>query len=87
MVVTVNGNMSEAEKEMYVKMLKDNHPDKIFKTINITVDGEYVDVNYTYDTVPFDRIRRITGYLVGNMSRWNDGKLAEEHDRVKHGVA
>ena len=23
----------------------------------------------------------------GNMSRWNDGKLAEEHDRVKHGVA
>lgn len=32
----------------------------------------------------FKRIRRITGYLVGDMSRWNDGKRAEEADRVKH---
>lgn len=34
--------------------------------------------------VPFERIRRITGYLVGNMSKWNDAKRAEERDRVKH---
>ncbi|MBQ3379542.1 MAG: hypothetical protein IJG50_06720 [Clostridia bacterium] len=34
--------------------------------------------------VPFERIRRITGYLVGDMTRWNDAKLAEERDRVKH---
>lgn len=34
--------------------------------------------------VPFQRIRRITGYLVGDMNRWNDGKRAEERDRVKH---
>ena len=32
----------------------------------------------------FDRIRRITGYLVGTIDRWNDGKRAEEADRVKH---
>ena len=32
----------------------------------------------------FQRIRRITGYLVGDMSKWNNGKTAEEHDRVKH---
>ena len=31
-----------------------------------------------------ERIRRITGYLVGTMDRWNDAKKAEEHDRVKH---
>jgi ribonucleoside-triphosphate reductase len=35
----------------------------------------------------FERIRRITGYLVGTMDRWNDGKTAEERDRVKHGLA
>jgi anaerobic ribonucleoside-triphosphate reductase len=35
---------------------------------------------------PFDRIRRITGYLVGTLDRFNDGKRAEEHDRVKHGI-
>jgi anaerobic ribonucleoside-triphosphate reductase len=34
----------------------------------------------------FERIRRITGYLVGTMDRWNDAKRAEERDRVKHGV-
>ncbi len=32
----------------------------------------------------FERIRRITGYLVGTMDQWNDAKRAEEHDRVKH---
>ena len=34
--------------------------------------------------VRFERIRRITGYLVGTMEQWNDAKRAEEHDRVKH---
>lgn len=37
--------------------------------------------------VPFERLRRITGYLVGSLERWNDGKKAEERDRVKHNVA
>ena len=34
--------------------------------------------------VKFERIRRITGYLVGTLDRFNDGEKAEEHDRVKH---
>ena len=34
--------------------------------------------------VKFERIRRITGYLVGTVERFNDGKKVEEHDRVKH---
>ena len=36
--------------------------------------------------VMFTRTRRITGYLVGGLSRFNDAKRAEEHDRVKHGI-
>ena len=36
--------------------------------------------------VGFERIRRITGYLVGTMDKWNDAKRAEERDRVKHGL-
>ena len=34
--------------------------------------------------VKFERIRRITGYLVGTTDRFNNGKRAEERDRVKH---
>lgn len=37
--------------------------------------------------VGFDRIRRITGYLVGTLDRFNGGKKAEEHDRVKHSTS
>ena len=36
--------------------------------------------------VGFERIRRITGYLVGTVDRFNNGKKAEERDRVKHGL-
>ena len=36
--------------------------------------------------VKFERIRRITGYLVGSMTRFNDAKRAEEKDRVKHSL-
>ena len=37
--------------------------------------------------VKFERIRRITGYLVGTMDKWNNAKKAEERDRVKHGLS
>lgn len=48
-------------------------------------------INYEIDSeavrgkgVDFERIRRITGYLVGTLDRWGNSKRAEEHDRVKH---
>ena len=37
--------------------------------------------------VAFERVRRITGYLVGTLNRFNNAKRAEEHDRVRHGMA
>lgn len=36
--------------------------------------------------VGFERTRRITGYLVGTLDRFNDAKRSEEHDRVKHAM-
>lgn len=36
--------------------------------------------------IGFERIRRITGYLVGTLDRFNDAKRAEERERVKHFV-
>ena len=38
----------------------------------------------TGEGVGFERIRRITGYLVGTVDRFNNAKQCEEHDRVKH---
>lgn len=39
------------------------------------------------ESVKFDRIRRITGYLVGTTDRFNNAKRAEERDRVKHSLS
>ena len=44
-------------------------------------------MHFVCEGVKFERIRRITGYLVGTLDRFNDAKRAEEVDRVKHGVA
>lgn len=48
---------------------------------------EYFDAHAEYfDEGKFERLRRITGYLVGTLDRWNDAKKAEESARVKHCV-
>lgn len=46
--------------------------------MEITVDGDFVDLDYYFGNKPFERIRRITGYLVGTLDRFNNGKRAEE---------
>ena len=59
------------------------------ESIDISIDelgNEFLDITYKTAQGPFDRIRRITGYLVGTVDRWNDAKTAELKDRVKHGV-
>lgn len=40
--------------------------------------------NKNGEGIKFERIRRVTGYLSGDVSRFNNGKQAEEKDRVKH---
>ncbi len=47
---------------------------------------EEKEVKTVGEGVGFERIRRITGYLVGTVDRFNNGKRAEERDRVKHGT-
>lgn len=87
MEITVTGGiLSQKEIDTYIMQIKSANPDKEFKTFDFKVDGEYVDVNYTYDSVPFERIRRITGYLVGTVDRFNNAKRAEVESRVKHSL-
>ncbi len=85
MKISVNGGeMKKEEINEYVKYLENKFPTKVIATLNLKIDGEYVDMDYTFESVPFERIRRITGYLVGTVDRFNNGKRAEEKDRVKH---
>ena len=85
--VNVNGgSLDQREIDAYIDYGKKKYPDKNIVAMDVNVDGDYVDLKYTFGTVPFERIRRITGYLVGTLDRFNNAKRAEERDRVKHGI-
>lgn len=84
LVEVKNGYMEDEEIQVYIKYLEDKFPDETLKSLSITIDGEDVDLDYVFQPQNFERIRRITGYLVGTLDRFNDAKAAEERDRVKH---
>ena len=82
----VGGSCPQEELDAYAArgvQLYGRTPD----SIDVRLDGEYVELAYHFSNQPFYRIRRITGYLVGTLDRFNNAKRAEEHDRVKHGIA
>ena len=85
-----NGDIStipEEEIAAYKKYVMDKYPGEIIDEIILEFDSEgYVNIETHKHANPFVRIRRITGYLVGTLDRFNDGKRAEEADRVKHTV-
>lgn len=65
--------------EVGMKLIGEKAGDKAMK--------EYFDEHSMwFDEGKFERLRRITGYLVGTLDRWNDAKKAEEKARVKHSV-
>ena len=51
------------------------------------MENKEMQEQFIGEGVGFERIRRITGYLVGTLDRFNNAKRAEEHDRVKHTVS
>jgi hypothetical protein len=79
-------DMPVEEVKAYFDHANTSYPNAV-GVVDIYLDGEYVDLRYEIkqrDGVPFQRIRRITGYLVGDLSRFNNAKRAEVGDRVKH---
>ena len=84
-VNVTGGQLTEQEIDAYTAYARKTHPDKMISALDINLDGDYADLRYHWETVPFERIRRITGYLVGTVAHFNDAKRAEEADRVKHG--
>lgn len=83
----IGGAISEKETAAYL-----DRGNKMFGSMLSGMDIEVLsdeEVKITYHILtarPFERVRRITGYLVGTMDKWNDAKRAEEKERVKHGA-
>ena len=84
-VRVTGGELPQAEIDAYIDRAEKKFG-AVPQGIDIKVDGDFVELNYDFGNAPFHRIRRITGYLVGTLDRFNNAKRAEEHDRVKHAV-
>ena len=79
-------DISEQEIANYIYYIHQQTNEELAQLdISAAQDGS-VALDYTLRPPKFERIRRITGYLVGTIDRWNNAKRAEEHDRVKHGL-
>lgn len=83
------GEISDKEREEYIKTALKRNTHRTVEEINITVvDNDYVDIETVCAPEKFQRIRRrITGYLVGTLDRFNDAKSAEVRDRVGDSLA
>ena len=84
-ITVTGGTLPQEEINAYVARAREKYGREP-QSIDIRVDGDFVDLSYDFGPTPFQRIRRITGYLVGTLERFNNGKRAEERDRVKHSV-
>lgn len=84
-VMVYGGELEQKEILAYFSYIEEKYPGRKLQSLELTVDGEEVELKYEFKPVSFERIRRITGYLVGTTDRWNNAKRKEEQDRVKHG--
>ena len=93
-VSTKGGYFTPDEINSYRSYVEEKFPNCEITELQIELDDkdpEYVNLHYNMinkkeANVPFNRLRRITGYLVPSLKKWNNAKLAEEKERVKHGL-
>lgn len=87
MTLNVTGEqLSEKEVQAYLDRGEEKFGPMLDSMDIEVVSDEEVKVTYhILSDHPFERVRRITGYLVGALDKWNDAKRAEERERVKHG--
>lgn len=86
-IITIkNGHMEQEEINEYIRYLNNKFPKEKLKQLTLTIVGDEVEMNYLFEPINFERIRRITGYLVGTLDRFNDAKASEENQRIKHHI-
>ena len=82
--VTIKDAQGISEILRYIKFLRERLHDPLKSLVISMADDGRIALDYTTQGQRFERIRRITGYIVGSTDRWNSAKRAEERDRVKH---
>ena len=85
MIIHNPENLPEEIVQAAIQMMEREEGRKVVEiSIRRTGNPDEFGITPVFERVPFQRIRRITGYLVGDLGRFNDAKRAEVLDRVKH---
>lgn len=87
MGVTIHNpdNIPEEIVQAAIAMMEQEEGRKVVEiSIRRTENPDEYGITPVFERVPFQRIRRITGYLVGTLDRFNNAKRAEVEDRVNH---
>lgn len=80
-------NIPEEIVQAAIAMMEQEEGRRVVEiSIRRTENPDEFGITPVFERVPFQRIRRITGYLVGDLGRFNDAKRSEVMDRVKHGM-
>lgn len=85
-VEVYNTELTDAEIKLYIDRARLARPSAKLLKVTLVVDGEDVDITSEYEATPFERIRRITGYLVGRLNRTSPGKEAEIRERTTNNI-
>ena len=87
MIINNPDNIPEEIVQAAIQMMEQEEGRKVVEiSIRRTGNPDEYGITPVFEKVPFQRIRRITGYLVGDLGRFNDAKRSEVMDRVKHAV-
>lgn len=83
-VVVLNGTLTEAEQDVYVRQATAVYPVSIIEKLFLDVQDDHVDVRY--DLHRFRNMRKMGGYCIGEPSDWNYAKQAELRDTIPNPI-
>lgn len=83
-VVVLNGTLTEAEQDFYIRQATAVHPVSIIEKLFLDVQGDHVVVSY--DLHRFRNMRKMGGYCIGEPSDWNYAKQAELRDTLPNPI-
>lgn len=87
MIIHNPDNIPDEVVQAAIRMMENEEGRKVVEiSIRSTDNTEEYGITPVFEKVPFQRIRRITGYLVGDLGRFNNAKRAEVLDRVSHKI-
>lgn len=80
----IGGEMDRREIDEYIKYAAQKYPGRQISGLDLTIDGEFVDLKVHFKDTDFQRTYRSADYLVNNMEKLNDAKQREFSDKERH---